>query len=195
MFTSEEWGKTNHAKDRKAKRVVATILMPSFWNDIAYTLKAMGPLVKVMRLVDNERKPAMGYIYEAMDRAKESIQTSFKGKEDSYKPIFEIIDKRWDAQLHHPLHAAGHFLNPEIYYNNPTRVDSDAEVMMGLYKCIERLCGEDLEEKISNELIRYKRAEGMFGMNIAKKKRTTISPGILLNSSPLFINLISLLCL
>ena len=30
------------------------------------------PLVKVQRLVDSD-KPAMGYLYEAMDRAKETI--------------------------------------------------------------------------------------------------------------------------
>nr|KYP35509.1 hypothetical protein KK1_043451 [Cajanus cajan] len=38
---------------------------------------AMGPIVRVLRLVDNEKKPAMGYIYEAMERAKEAIQNSF----------------------------------------------------------------------------------------------------------------------
>ena len=39
--------------------------MPSFWNHVVYILKVMGPLVKVLQLVDNERKPTMGYIYEA----------------------------------------------------------------------------------------------------------------------------------
>jgi hypothetical protein len=30
------------------------------------------PLVKVLRLVDSD-KPVMGYLYEAMDKAKEAI--------------------------------------------------------------------------------------------------------------------------
>ena len=29
------------------------------------------PLVRVLHLVDGDEKPAMGYLYEAMDRAKE----------------------------------------------------------------------------------------------------------------------------
>ena len=33
------------------------------------------PLVKVLRLVDGD-KLAMGYLYEAMDRAKESIHNN-----------------------------------------------------------------------------------------------------------------------
>ena len=42
----------------------------------------------------------MGYIYEVMTRAKETIMKSFLGNEDKYKEIFEIIDKRWKIQLH-----------------------------------------------------------------------------------------------
>ena len=68
--------------------------MPSFWNHVVYILKVMGPLVKVLQLVDNERKPAMGYIYKAMDRCKEAIKKSFNENEDKYKEIFSIIDKR-----------------------------------------------------------------------------------------------------
>ena len=37
------------------------------------------PLVKVLRLVDGD-KPAMGYLYEAIDRGKEAIQAYYVGK-------------------------------------------------------------------------------------------------------------------
>ena len=37
------------------------------------------PLVKVLRLIDGD-KPAMGYLYEAMDRAKETIRNYYVGK-------------------------------------------------------------------------------------------------------------------
>ncbi|XP_020107334.1 glutamic acid-rich protein-like [Ananas comosus] len=44
--------------------------------------------------VDGEKRPSMGYIYEAMDRAKEAIAKSFNEKEDKYNEVFKIIDKR-----------------------------------------------------------------------------------------------------
>ncbi|RDX85676.1 hypothetical protein CR513_33104, partial [Mucuna pruriens] len=106
MFTSNEWLESRAAKDPKGKKATDIVLMPSFWNDVVYALKAMGPIVRVLRLVDNEKRPAMSYIYEAMDRAKKAIQKAFNGKEEKYKDIFAIIDRRWDCQLHHPLHAA-----------------------------------------------------------------------------------------
>jgi hypothetical protein len=39
------------------------------------------PLVKVLRLVNGD-KPAMGYLYEAMVRAKESIRAYYVDKGD-----------------------------------------------------------------------------------------------------------------
>lgn len=61
-------------------------------------------------MVDAEHKPAMGCIYEAMDRCKEAISDSFRGIEEKFKRTFDIIDSRWDNQLHKPLHVAGHYL-------------------------------------------------------------------------------------
>lgn len=115
----------------------------------------------------------MGYIYEAMDRAKVAIQSAFKGNEDKYKELFAIINARWDGQLHHRLHGAWHLLNLEFFYKN-SKMKNDRNALRsslcGLYKCIEKLIGSiEMEDKILSELVVYKRVEGMFGLNIAKK--------------------------
>lgn len=46
--------------------------------------------------MDGERKPAMGYIYEAIDRAKETIKTTFKEKEVLCDYAFDIIIEHGD---------------------------------------------------------------------------------------------------
>ncbi|RDX80346.1 hypothetical protein CR513_39107, partial [Mucuna pruriens] len=43
------------AKDPKGKKATNIVLMPSFWNDVVYLLKTMSPIVRVLRLVDNEK--------------------------------------------------------------------------------------------------------------------------------------------
>lgn len=53
-----------------------------FWRNVHYALKLTGPLVTVLRIVDGEKYPAMGFIYEAMDRAKEAIRDSFSRPDD-----------------------------------------------------------------------------------------------------------------
>ncbi|XP_042401120.1 uncharacterized protein LOC121991168 [Zingiber officinale] len=141
MFTSKKWVNSRFSKEAAGKRVA--------------------------ELVDGEKQSPMGYIYEAMDRAKEAIAASFNNNEEKYRNIFEFIDKRWNIQLHRPLHAAGYFLNPECFYSNPD-IENDTEVMEGLYKCISRLVrGEDLQDKITNQLEKYKKAEGLFGLPMA----------------------------
>ncbi|XP_052187762.1 uncharacterized protein LOC127798293 [Diospyros lotus] len=114
MFASEEWAKSHYASKVDAIKVGAILLSDDkFWKSIKYCLKCVSPLVKVLRLVDGDVKPAMGYIYEAMDRAKEKIAQNFNHQKIKYERIWNIIDTRWDLQLHRPLHAAGYFLNPK----------------------------------------------------------------------------------
>ncbi|KAL5134283.1 hypothetical protein HKD37_03G007472 [Glycine soja] len=148
---TDGWLKSKAAKEPKGKKAT-DVLMPSFWNDVVYTLKAMGPL------------------------AKEVIQRAFNNNEGKYKDILAIIDKRWDCQLHHPLHAADYYLNPMFFYTNPN-IYNDNEVVDGLYKCIDRLSEDDnFVIEVHKQLLVYKRARERFGMTVAMKARTEISP-------------------
>ncbi|KAA0062060.1 hypothetical protein E6C27_scaffold89G004020 [Cucumis melo var. makuwa] len=177
MFTSDEWKDSKWSKEQQGRRVVQTILLASFWTTIVFTLKVSGPLVRVLRLVDGEKKPPMGYIYEAMDRAKEAIAKSFNNNEEKYKDIFTIIYRRWELQLHRPLHAAGYYLNPSFYYSNPS-IQEDDEIVNGLYSCITKMVASlDVQDKILAELSKYKRAEALFGQPLAIRQRDKISPG------------------
>ena len=83
--------------------------MPSFWNIIVFCLKVLSPLVRVLHLVDGEKKAPMRYIYEIMNRAKSTIVRIFNGDEKKYKEIFNVIDKRWEIQLHPLLYATEYF--------------------------------------------------------------------------------------
>ena len=67
MFTSKDWTCSKWAKELIGKRVAQTVLMPTFWNIVVYSLKVLGPIVHVLQLVDGEKRLVMGYIYEAMD--------------------------------------------------------------------------------------------------------------------------------
>lgn len=47
--------------------------------------KGDDPLVRVLRLVDNDKKPIIGYIYEAMDRTDKTIMKSFDRIEEKHE--------------------------------------------------------------------------------------------------------------
>ncbi|XP_035841350.1 uncharacterized protein LOC118488219 [Helianthus annuus] len=117
MIVSSEFLNSKWGKEVGGKRLYSILIKEKFWRNIVYTMKLTGPLVKVLRLVDGDKKPAMGYIYAAMKRAKNTIKASFK-REKQYAKAIEIIERRWQCQLGRPLHATGYFLNPEYYYAN-----------------------------------------------------------------------------
>ncbi|KAL0456377.1 UNVERIFIED_CONTAM: hypothetical protein Slati_0976900 [Sesamum latifolium] len=70
----------------------------------------MEPLVRVLKVVDQDKKPTLCIIYEAMDRAKIAIKASVR----SWEKYWEIIDDRWYQQLHRHLHTTGYFFNPVL---------------------------------------------------------------------------------
>nr|KYP44042.1 hypothetical protein KK1_034465 [Cajanus cajan] len=121
------------------------------WKNVLNCMRGVFPLVKVLRLVDSDEKSVMGFIYEEMDQAKERIQDSFRGDESSYIPLWEIIDQRWDKQLHRPLHVVGYYLNPILHYAPNFKVDW--EVKKGFIDCMEKIVGDfEIIGKIDDQL-------------------------------------------
>ncbi|XP_021851342.2 uncharacterized protein [Spinacia oleracea] len=176
MVTSHEWSASKWSKESGGKKIASFLLQENFWKNVVHALKLASPLVKVLRMVDGEKKPPMGYIYEAMDRAKEAISKAFSMKVEHYQKDFEFIDKRWDVQLHQPLNAAEFYLNPEIHYDKPDQV-ADEEVVKGLYDCIARIVPDvETQDKILNELESFRNATGLFSHNMAIRQRKTKSP-------------------
>lgn len=175
MFTSNEWISSKFAKTEEGKKIEEVVMDKDFWKDIVTCCKGAFPLIKVLRLVDSDEQPAMGLIYEAMDQAKEKIQSNLNGVQRSFKPLWDIIDERWDRQLHRPLHAAGYYLNPQLHYGVDFK--ADFEVKRGLYDCLERMVGDVQEiSKIDSQLEDFKRKEKFFGSPIAMAALKTKTP-------------------
>jgi hypothetical protein len=112
MCLGEKWTasarRLNLRKDIDNANAIHELLLDrEFWISIEETILLIEPLVKVLRLVDSDDKPQMGYLYEALDRAKEAIKRNCR---QDYKKWWKIIDHRWDNQLHRDIHAAGMFL-------------------------------------------------------------------------------------
>eukprot|EP00253_Pinus_taeda_P002766 PITA_02766 len=127
-------------------------------------------------MVDGE-KLAIGYIYEAMDQAKEQIQATYKDMLAKYSRIWEIIDNKWNNQLHRPIHAAGYFLNPKNHYKAQLGDLQDGEVKAGLIDCLERMVPIHANElEIHRQLTLFSMATGTFGKNLAKMARDVDQP-------------------
>jgi hypothetical protein len=102
----EQVRKLKLKKDKEGAENVRNLLLNErYWISVGETIQLFEPLVKVLRMVDSDDKAEMGFLYEAIDRAKEQIKKSLGARRG--KPWWKIIDKRWEQTLHRDIHAAG----------------------------------------------------------------------------------------
>eukprot|EP00258_Populus_trichocarpa_P043485 XP_024459504.1 uncharacterized protein LOC112327975 [Populus trichocarpa] len=80
----KEWVSSAYAKDSKGKRFVDSVLNSTFWEECASIVRLTEPLVRVLRIVDSDDRPAMGYLYEAIHSAKEEMLRRFQKKRTKY---------------------------------------------------------------------------------------------------------------
>ncbi|XP_042988758.1 uncharacterized protein LOC122316292 [Carya illinoinensis] len=123
MFTCDKWIVSSYSKSNISKEIAGIVLEDrEFWVQYQFIVTINEPLIQVLRLVDGDEKPAMGYLYDAMEKAKENIKARLKNKVSVFMSFIRVIDARWDKQLHSPLHVAGCLLNLGIYFNFALKV-------------------------------------------------------------------------
>ncbi|XP_061374176.1 uncharacterized protein LOC133316444 [Gastrolobium bilobum] len=177
MVTSREWTSSAYSKDLKARKFVDLVLDSRFWKECADIVKVTEPLIRLLRLVDSEDKPSMGYLYQAFFKAREEMVRRFQRKKKKVEPYLNILDSRWDTQLRKKLHAAGYWLNSACHFN-VEEFNKHALTTSGLLDVIERYAHKDEEllSKLTSELRTFNESDGDFGRNIAIRERTKVMP-------------------
>lgn len=146
------------------------MLSLSFWNGVTLCLKVFAPLFKVLRLVDGDKKPSMGFLYGELEKAKEEIKEVFKNQEVNYRPILDIVGTKARDRLDSPLHLAAYLFNPFYFFKNES-IQDDPLVMEGIFICVERFFPDDIDAQsiVTNvELLNYTKKEGGFGRTLAE---------------------------
>ncbi|KAK9913576.1 hypothetical protein M0R45_037387 [Rubus argutus] len=176
MVTSQEWMDCPNSKEPGGLEMSDLISDrdQTFWSSCTLIVHLTNPLLRVLRMVGFEKRPAMGFIYAGMYRAKETIKKEL-AKREEYMVYWNIIDQRWEQHWHFPLHAAGFYLNPKIFYS--LEGDIHNSILSGMYDCIERLIPDiKVQDKIMKEINLYKNAAGDFRRKMAIRARDTLLP-------------------
>ncbi|XP_026451192.1 uncharacterized protein LOC113351419 [Papaver somniferum] len=181
MFVNDRWAKSRFAKENVGINALKIVTSSTFWEDVDYSCSVLKPLVKVVRLVDIERKPTMPCFYDAMRIARDQLEKNFSEDYDTWAVINACFEKRWKKNFNHALHCAAYYLNPSIFYNIETyEMDSNEkyiEIKRGLHTSMERLIpNEDELDQATSELRKYADAVGILGSPSFKRRRTKDQP-------------------
>lgn len=177
LLNSPEFS-ANTAHANKPQSLSCNVIVDDaeFWSLVEECVAVSEPFLKVLREVSGG-KPGVGFIYELMTRAKESIRTYYIMDEIKCRTFLDIVDKKWQNNLHSPLHSAAAFLNPSIQYNPETKFL--ASIKEDFFRVLEKLLHTpELRRDITNQILLFTRASGIFGCNLAKEAIDTVSPGI-----------------
>ncbi|XP_019157446.1 PREDICTED: uncharacterized protein LOC109154013 [Ipomoea nil] len=171
MFTSNEWDECKFVKSIKGKDAYSIVLNTSFWQGVTLCLNVFAPLVRVLRIVDQDKRPSMPFVYGELMQAKEDIKKAFNEVQRNYDPIIKIVEETMSNRLDSPLHLMAYMLNPYYHFKDP-RLHLDVNVFLGCIEFLETYYHGDLEmqNKILNEEFPiYKRKDGVFGKTLAVK--------------------------
>ena len=97
-------------------------------------MKVSLPLLRVLRIVDGDEKPAMNEVMAAMDYAKERIKAAIDDKPMLVKKVIKIVEDKWGSQMGVKLYGAALFLNPNRIYSLKAKPD----IVKGLVICSMR---------------------------------------------------------
>ncbi|PKU63398.1 uncharacterized protein LOC110096813 isoform X1 [Dendrobium catenatum] len=176
MFSSPEYSTSSYSNRSPSLSCIDILEDIEFWRAVEEIASVSEPLLKVLRDVSGG-KPAVGSIYESMTRAKESIRTYYIMDEVKCKTFLDIVDRRWQSQLHSPLHAAAAFLNPSIQYN--PEVKFLGIIKEDFFAVLEKLLPtSDMRQDLTAQICMFRKAQGMFGSNLAKEARNNSAPGM-----------------
>ncbi|XP_026429026.1 uncharacterized protein LOC113324988 [Papaver somniferum] len=84
VFVNDRWVKTRFARENVGVNALKIVTSIKFWEDVDYSCRVLKPLVKVVRLVDIERKPTMPSFYEAMRIARDQLEKNLGEDNDTW---------------------------------------------------------------------------------------------------------------
>ncbi|GAV58574.1 LOW QUALITY PROTEIN: DUF659 domain-containing protein, partial [Cephalotus follicularis] len=118
LVTSKHYTSHKLAKTSKGKNFSYIILDAKFWDDCLLAIKVAAPIIRLLRIIDSNEKPSLGYVYDSMFRAKVAIKNVFDNQKKWYKPYTNLLKEHW-GHLRKNLHVVAYYLNPAfMYYSN-----------------------------------------------------------------------------
>jgi hypothetical protein len=193
LFVGDVWHNNKKLSTSPVgQKVQEDVLSINFWNSVETCMKVSLPLLRVLRIVDGDERPAMPEVMAAMDFAKDKIKAAIEEKPTLLKRVIKIVEDRWESQMGVKLYGAALFLNPNRFYDLKAKPENARYCQKLRHMFNEVLVhmepNDDKASLISRLADDYERGEGeCFSSKLAIKDRSKKSPRK--NLAPMFLTL------
>ncbi|XP_026440234.1 uncharacterized protein LOC113339047 isoform X2 [Papaver somniferum] len=176
LVTCPEFVESSCYKEDKGQEFCNIVMNIEFWKTCSKVVKISEPFVRVLRMVDSEDTPAMGFLYDNIIKVKDDVSNVFNRRKRDYEPYMKIINSRLDKHFKKNIHIMGYWLNPAIQYSED--MSKDPRIHSCVLDIIENVAGynQTLQDKFMKEKQTFQEAMVDFGRNIAINQRKTMTP-------------------
>ena len=95
IWMSEAYVNSDFSRKPLSRCAQEIVLSTKFWYRAKLITNSLEPLVLVLKVVVGVTKPTMGFMYDAIDRAKLAIEQRLREKYGTYyRKVWKIIDHR-----------------------------------------------------------------------------------------------------
>ncbi|CAN0860950.1 hypothetical protein LINGRAHAP2_LOCUS8077 [Linum grandiflorum] len=171
LVVSEFFNSNEAGKSKKGQNVSAIILDAHFWYECLEVVKVETPVINLLRIVDSDERPTLGYVYEGMRKVIQGIKAIYNDIEAMYKPYIDIMNKRWNKHFRGDLHVAAYYFNPALKYATKENV---MPYLLNLFEK-KQICSDPMAAIKEMEI--YEEAKGSFGRELAIRGRAEFNPG------------------
>ncbi|CAN1188178.1 hypothetical protein LINPERHAP2_LOCUS39165, partial [Linum perenne] len=173
---SEFYIADSSSSTQKAMNVEKIVLDNMFWGDCLEIVKVVTPIMKLLRFVDSDEKPSLGYVYKGMALIIEGIKNIYPDNESKYKPYTDIVEKRVDKHFRGDMHRAAYYFNPALAYNHTgSPMELVKSAVLNLFE-LKTYCTDGMAAV--KELKIYEEAKGSFGRELAIRGRSELHPDV-----------------
>ncbi|XP_042466311.1 uncharacterized protein LOC122048862 [Zingiber officinale] len=139
-------------------------------------LKVFAPLAKVLRIVDVDKKPSMGFVYGELLQSRKDIKNALSNVPKNYQPIIDIIDAKMKDKLDSPLHLITYLLNPFYHYKD-SLLHLNQTVTIRIIDCMDVIFFGDIDMQniiLSEELPMDKKKEYLWETHCSKSIKLVV---------------------
>ncbi|XP_043725297.1 uncharacterized protein LOC122671888 isoform X2 [Telopea speciosissima] len=127
FVASSKWRSFQFNRAEITVRTIGIIQSNTFWEGAKEVVAFMEPIIRILQLVDGDGSTA-GYLYEATERAKETLRKLMENDGEKYLTIMDLFVARLEKNIIHHVHVFGAFLNPSTLYEG--RLDVEGSKFM-----------------------------------------------------------------
>lgn len=102
----------NVRANEHAQKAAGILRTTSFWENVTFGINLVSPIVRSLRLVDEDEKPTLPYVFESIIRAKIKIHVLTS---DESVWFFIISTRITEFFMDNPQFMAAYFFNPETF--------------------------------------------------------------------------------